>query len=166
MKTLFTAEQIKQRVHELGEQIGADYAGKELTAVCVLKGSCVFFSDLVRAIPTDVRFEFISVSSYADTASSGEVKLLHDLSCAAAGRDLLIVEDIIDTGATLCYLKKLLEARGPSSVKICALLDKPSKRTTPLQADYAGFTVPDVFVVGYGLDCNQKYRNLVDIKIL
>jgi len=163
MKILFSAEQIKSRVKILGEQISRDYKGKDLTAVCILKGSCIFFADLVREISSDVTvtLEFMSVASYGQEAvTSGEVKLLHDLSVPAEGRHILIVEDIIDTGITLSYLKKLLSARAPASLKICALLDKKQRRQTDLQADYVGFDCPDTFVAGYGLDYSQRHRNL------
>lgn len=164
---LVTREQIASRVKELGAEITKDYQGECVTLVCTLRGASVFFADLVREIDGDVIMDFISVSSYgAGTSSSGEVKMIKDLSEPIKGRHVIIVEDIIDTGITLSYLKKLLSARSPKSLKVCALLDKPSRRKVDFKGDYIGFEIPNEFVVGYGLDYNEKMRNLKDVCVL
>lgn len=164
---LVTREQIASRVKELGAEITRDYQGECVTLVCTLRGASVFFADLVREIDGDVIMDFISVSSYgAGTSSSGEVKMIKDLSEPIKGRHVIIVEDIIDTGITLSYLKKLLSARSPKSLKVCALLDKPSRRKVDFKGDYIGFEIPNEFVVGYGLDYNEKMRNLKDVCVL
>lgn len=164
---MYTRDQIQQRVHEIGAQITRDYAGEKLLLVGVLKGACLFLSDLARAIQLDCSFDFIAVSSYGSgKTSSGEVKLVKDVDTSLQGRNVIIVEDILDTGYTLTYLSKLLQAAQPKSLKIAALLDKPSRRIQPIQADYFGFKIPDEFVVGYGMDFNEQYRNLADICIL
>ena len=164
---LVTREQIAAAVDELGAKITEDYQGKELLLVGILKGSVVFFSDLMRAIDLPVKTEFMAVSSYgAATKTSGVVNLVKDLTVDITGMDVLIVEDIVDSGMTLSYLKKYLSTRGASSIKIATLLDKPERRRVDLKADYFCFTIPDEFVVGYGLDYAEKYRNLPDIGVL
>lgn len=161
LNIMITADQIRAKVAELAEQIGRDYEGKPLLVVGVLKGAWVFLADLVRALPYPVKVDFIKVSSYGNaTTSTGEVKFEMDFSMAVEGRDLLIVEDIVDTGVTLNYLKQNLTTRGPSSIRLCALLDKPERRKVDVTIDYRGFEIPDKFVVGYGLDCAENYRNL------
>lgn len=166
-KILFTEAQLKERVAQLGAQITADYAGKNLVMASVLRGSYIFMADLTRAIELPMAVDFMAVSSYGSgTVSSGQVEIRKDLSDPIEGKDLIIVEDILDSGNTLYYLKNVLEARHPASIRICTLLDKPDRRTKPISADYAGFTIPDAFVVGYGLDYDEKYRNLPYIGIL
>ena len=158
---------IQARIKEMAARIEKDYKGESVVMICILRGASVFFCDLVRELDLDVRFEFMSVSSYgAGTTSSGEVRIVKDINAPLAGRNVIIVEDIIDSGNTLSYLKRLLEQRNPKSLKICALLDKPSRRKVELRGDYVGFTVEDKFLVGYGLDYAEKYRNLKDIGIL
>ena len=166
-KILVSKEDIAKRVKELAAEINSDYAGKPLMVVCILRGATIFFADLFRELTGDVEVDFIAVSSYGSgVASSGEVKMLKDFSSPVAGKHLLIVEDIIDTGTTLVYLKKLLEARQPASIKLCALLDKPSRRKVELKGDYVGFEIPNEYVVGFGLDFNEKFRNLPDVCVL
>jgi len=166
MKVLLSHEQIQARVVEMGRQISADYAGREPHLVCVLKGACTFMTDLCRAMDVPLTLDYIAVSSYgATTKSSGEVKLIKDLDQGLDGRDLLVVEDIVDTGLTLNYLLKVLRARGPRSLKVASLLSKPSRRLVETPVDYTGFTIDDLFVVGYGLDYNERYRNLRDIVV-
>jgi hypoxanthine phosphoribosyltransferase len=166
MKVLLDHGAIRERIAELGRQIAADYADGDLHLVGVLKGACPFMADLSREINLPLTLDFIAVSSYgAATKSSGEVRLVKDLDQGLAGRDLLVVEDIVDTGLTLNYLLNLLRARGPRSIKVAALLSKPSRRLVPVQVDYVGFTIEDHFVVGFGLDYNERYRNLRDIVI-
>lgn len=159
---LVTEEQLKEKVAELGVQISRDYAGKELLLVSILKGAVVFMADLMRAISIPVKIDFMVVSSYGgtNTETTGLVKIVKDLDQDLTGKDVLIVEDILDSGVTLSHLVPMLELRHPSSVKICSILSKPSRRKVKLDADYLGFEVPDEFVVGYGLDYNEKYRNL------
>ena len=164
---LYSEEQLRQRVRELGAQITADYAGKEPVLASVLRGSYIFMADLTRAIDLSVTVDFMAVSSYgAGTKSSGQVEIKKDLSDSIEGRDLIIVEDILDSGNTLYYLMEILRARKPASIRICTLMDKPDRRTKPIVADYVGFTIPDAFVVGYGLDYDEKYRNLPYVGIL
>lgn len=164
---LYSEEQLRQRVKELGAQITADYAGKEPVLASVLRGSYIFMADLTRAIDLPVTVDFMAVSSYgAGTKSSGQVEIKKDLSDSIEGRDLIIVEDILDSGNTLFYLMEILKARKPDSIRICTLMDKPDRRTQPIVADYVGFTIPDAFVVGYGLDYDEKYRNLPYVGIL
>ncbi len=166
-RVLITKEQIALRVQELAQQINKDYAGKQYVLVCTLRGAVMFFSDLFRNLKGDVEADFIAVSSYgAGTNTSGEVKLVKDLSAPVTGKHIIIVEDIVDTGVTLSYLKKLLQARSPESVKICSLLDKPSRRKVNLTADYIGFEIENEYVVGYGLDFDQKMRNLPEVCVL
>jgi hypoxanthine phosphoribosyltransferase len=163
---LFTLEQIEVRVAELAEEISHDFAGESLLLVGVLKGAAVFLADLARAIELDATFDFISVASYKGTTSTGEVRLQKDLDESIEGRNVLLVEDILDTGLTLNYLYQLLLARNPRNLKVVALLDKPSRRTKPFKADYVGFEVANQFVVGYGMDHAERYRNLPDIRFL
>ena len=164
---LYSEEQLRERVQALGAQITADYAGKEPVLASVLRGSYIFMADLTRAIDLPVTVDFMAVSSYgAGTKSSGQVEIKKDLSDSIEGRDLIIVEDILDSGNTLFYLMEILKARKPASIRICTLMDKPDRRTQPIVADYVGFTIPDAFVVGYGLDYNEKYRNLPYVGIL
>jgi hypoxanthine phosphoribosyltransferase len=167
MKVLLSEEKIQARVREMGREISRDYAGREPHLVAVLKGACTFLTDLCRAMPDlPLTMDFIAVSSYgAATRSSGEVKLVKDLDQGLDGRDLLVVEDIVDTGLTLNYLLNVLRARGPRTLKVAALLSKPSRRLVETPLDYVGFTIDDEFVVGYGLDFNEKYRNLKDIVV-
>jgi hypoxanthine phosphoribosyltransferase len=166
MKVLLSHDEIQTRVAEMGKQISADYAGREPHLVGVLKGACTFMTDLCRAMDVPLTLDYIAVSSYgAATKTSGEVKLIKDLDQGLDGRDLLVVEDIVDTGLTLNYLLKVLRARGPRSLKVAALLSKPSRRLVETPVDYVGFTIDDLFVVGYGLDYNERYRNLRDIVV-
>lgn len=166
MKVLLSHDAIQARVQELGKQISADYAGREPHLVCVLKGACTFMTDLCRTMDVPLTLDYIAVSSYgATTKSSGEVKLIKDLDQGLDGRDLIVIEDIVDTGLTLNYLLKVLKARGPRSLKVASLLSKPSRRLVETPVDYVGFTIEDLFVVGYGLDYNERYRNLRDIMV-
>ena len=166
-RVLFTEQELKDRVAEIAARIDRDYAGKEPMLISVLRGSFIFMADLARAITLPCTVDFMAVSSYGSgTTSSGQVKITKDLSESIEGRDIIVVEDILDSGNTLSYLFQLLQARHPASVRLCTLLDKPSRRTKPITADYTGFTVDDLFVVGYGLDYAEKYRNLPYIGIL
>ena len=167
LKVLLSQQEIADKVCEIGKQITKDYEGKNLLMVSVLKGSVVFMADLMRAVDTPARIDFMSVSSYGSgTKTSGVVKIVKDLDMNLEGYDLLLVEDILDSGNTLSYLLQLLQARSPASVRLCTLLDKPSRRTKEVELHYSGFTIPDYFVVGYGLDYAEKYRNLPYIGIL
>lgn len=164
---LISREEIAAKVAELGRQISADYEGQDLLAICVLKGAIVFTADLLRQLTVDVTLDSISISSYGKaTRSSGVVRFLKDLDESVEGRHVLVIEDIIDTGLTLKYLAENLQSRKPKSLRICTLLDKPSRRQVELEPDYVGFTIPDGFVVGYGLDFAQRYRQLPDVGIL
>ena len=164
---LVSEEQLRAKVAELGAQISRDYAGKNLLLVSILKGAVVFIADLMRAVTIPCGIDFMVVSSYGSgTSSSGLVKIVKDLDQDLSGRDVLIVEDILDTGVTLSKLVPMLRLRNPSSVKICAILNKPSRRRADIQPDYEGFQVPDEFVVGYGLDYDEKYRNLPYVGVL
>ena len=164
---LYTEEELRSRVRELGSQITADYAGREPLLISVLRGSYIFMADLTRSINLNVTVDFLSVSSYgAGTVSSGQVEIKKDLSASIEGKDLIIVEDILDSGNTLFYLMDVLHARKPASVRLCTLMDKPERRAKPIKADYVGFTIPDAFIVGYGLDYNEKYRNLPYVGVL
>ena len=164
---LYTEEELRQRVKELGCQITADYAGREPLLISVLRGAYIFMADLTRAINLDVTVDFMSVSSYgAGTVSSGQVEIKKDLSASIEGKDLIVVEDILDSGNTLYYLLDVLRARKPASVRLCTLMDKPERRVKPIKADYVGFTIPDAFIVGYGLDYGEKYRNLPYVGVL
>jgi len=167
LETLITAEKIHNRISELGAEIGRDYAGKNPLLLGVLKGACVFMSDLIRAIDTKLAIEFMAISSYgSSTRTSGEVRIVKDLDTAIEGRDILIVEDIVDTGLTLTYLIGNLQSRGANSVKLVALLNKQDRRLRDVKIDYLGFEIPDAFVVGYGLDFAERYRNLPYIAVL
>ena len=164
---LFSEEALRQRVSELAAQIDRDYAGKEPLLISILRGSFVFMADLVRSITLPCTVDFMAVSSYGSgTVSSGQVKIVKDLSEPIEGKDILVVEDILDSGNTLSYLFKLLDARHPASIRLCTLLDKPERRTKPVAVQYTGFTIPDEFVVGYGLDYDEKYLNLPYIGVL
>lgn len=164
---LVTREEIKEAVEKLGAQITRDYQGRDLMVIGILKGAIVFYSDLIREIDLPLRTDFMAVSSYGSaTKSSGVVQLRKDLDRPVEGMDVLIVEDIVDSGMTLSYLKRVFEDRGATSVRIATLLDKPARRRVDLKADYFCFTIPDEFVVGYGLDYDEKYRNLPDIGVL
>lgn len=167
LEVFYSEEQLKAKVAELGAAITRDYQGKSPVLVSVLRGSYIFMADLTRSIDLPCTVDFMSVSSYgAGTTSSGQVKILKDLSEPIEGKDLIIVEDILDSGNTLFYLRDVLAARKPASIAICTLLDKPERRVKPIRADYSGFAVPDAFVVGYGLDYAEKYRNLPYIGVL
>ncbi len=167
-KILVTREEIAAKVKELGARIAEDYAGKSPVMVCILKGACVFFTDLIREIPLTLTTDFMAISSYGSaTKTTGVVRILKDLDKDILGKDVIIVEDIVDTGITLSYLMKILIQRGAASLRIAALLDKTARRKVPdLKVDYVCFDIPDAFVVGYGLDYDQRYRNLPDIGIL
>ena len=167
LKILVTEEELKQKVNELGAQISRDYEGKNLLLVSVLKGSVVFMADLMRAITIPAKIDFMAVSSYGSgTKTSGVVKIIKDLDLDLNGYDVLIVEDILDSGMTLKYITELLSSRGTNSIKIATLLDKPSRRKVPIKADYFCFDIPDEFVVGYGLDYDEKYRNYPAVGVL
>jgi hypoxanthine phosphoribosyltransferase len=167
LRVFLTSEQIQRRVRELGAQIDLDYPEGPLYLVAILKGACFFMADLARAMKTPARIDFMGISSYGrGKTSSGEVRLLKDLDMSIEGQHVLIVEDIVDSGVTLNYLVNLLQQRRPKSVKIAALLDKPDRRLRPVEVAYIGFQIPDEFVVGYGLDYAEDYRNLKDICVL
>ena len=165
---LVTEEQLQAKVAQLGARISQDYAGKDLLLVSILKGAVVFMADLMRAVTIPCSIDFMVVSSYGgtNTETTGLVKIVKDLDADLTGKDVLIVEDVLDTGVTLSNLVPMLKMRNPSSVKICAILDKPARRKTDIAADYRGFEVPDAFVVGYGLDYNERYRNLPYVGVL
>jgi len=161
IKVLIDEEKLQKRVDEIADQIQKEYKGREIILICILKGSIFFTVDLARRIKGDVKIEFIRVSSYNDgTESSGEIKMKLDLKDSIQGKDVIVIEDIIDTGRTLSYLIEYLKMKKPNSVKLCALLDKPDRRTINVTVDYTGFQIPDKFVVGYGLDFDERYRNL------
>jgi hypoxanthine phosphoribosyltransferase len=177
LKVLISRQDIATRVAELGAQITKDFAGHSIILVGVLKGAAIFLSDLARQIDLDATFDFIGVSSYGNRPSptqelksgwdsTGEVKLTKDVDQTMKDRNIIVVEDILDTGLTMTYLRKMLLARQPRSLRVAALLDKPSRRKLPLEGDYIGFKIPDEFVVGYGLDYAEKYRNLADICVV
>ncbi len=166
-RVFFSADEIAARVRELGAQITADYDGKNPLFVGVLKGSFVFMADLMRAVGTYCDIDFMAVSSYGSgTTTTGAVKINKDLSYDVEGRNIILIEDILDSGVTLSYLKKYIEARKPASVSICTLLDKPARRRADITPDYVGFQCPDAFIVGYGLDYAERYRNLPYIGVL
>ena len=166
-RVFFSGEELQTRVRELGEQITHDYEGKSPLFVGVLKGSFVFMADLMRAVDCYCDIDFMAVSSYGSgTTTTGAVKIIKDLTYNVEGRDIILIEDILDSGVTLSYLKKYIEARKPSSVRICTLLDKPARRKADIDADYVGFECPDAFIVGYGLDYAERYRNLPYIGVL
>lgn len=166
IKTLLTREQVEKRIKELAKEIEKDYRGKELLVIGLLKGSIMFMSDLIKEMDLPVMIDFMSASSYSGTMSTGVINISKDTDISVKDRDVLIVEDIIDTGLTLSHVRKLLEERGTKSLKICTLLDKPSRRTVEIKGDYTGFEIPDEFVVGYGLDYDQHHRNLPYIGIV
>ena len=167
LRVLLSAEQIQARVREMGAEIDRDYPDGNLHLVCILKGACFFLADLARALHRDAYVDFMGISSYGKGKStSGEVKVTKDLDISVEGEDLLIVEDIVDSGVTLNYLVHLLEQRRPRSIRIAALLDKPDRRQRPVDVAYVGFHIPDEFVVGYGLDYAERYRNLRDVCVL
>ena len=167
-EVLLSEDQIRAKVSELGQRIAADYAGREITLVSVLKGSLPFMADLMRQIDLPLRIDLMEVSSYGGTAieSSGLVRILKDLSAPIDDRHVLLVEDIIDTGLTLNYLLRYLRGKNPQSIKVCSLLDKPARRLVEIPLDYVGFEIPDAFVVGYGLDYGEVYRNLRFVGVL
>lgn len=163
-KVLYSKEQIARRIAEIGAQITRDYEGKDLLLVGILKGAVVFFADLMRSIDLPLGIDFMALTSYgASSTTSGVVRILKDLDKPCKDKHVVVVEDIVDTGLTLKYLTDTLKVREPASVRICCLLDKPSRRKADIRADYVGFEVPDVFVIGYGLDYAEKYRNLPDV---
>jgi hypoxanthine phosphoribosyltransferase len=165
-RVLFSEDDIKAMVQKVAAQLNEDYAGRKPVLVILLKGSVVFAADLMRALVIDCEIDFMKVSSYAGTQSTGVINIVSDLRCDIAGRNVIIVEDIIDTGSTLKKLKGLLESRNPASLKICTLLDKPTGRKTDISADYIGGEVGNEFIVGYGLDFDEKYRNLPYIGVM
>ena len=166
-KPLITQKAIEKRIRELGAKITADYEGKDLLLICLLKGAYTFFADLVRNIQLPIMVDFMMVSSYGDrSASSGSISIIQDLSSSIEGKDVLLVEDIIDSGLTLEYIYERLQARRPNSLKLCVLLDKAERRKHEVPMEYIGFTVPNKFIIGYGLDYQDKYRNLPYIAIL
>ncbi len=167
ISVLLTEEEVDRKIQEIGEQISKDYAGEQVHLVCVLRGGAFFMCELAKRITVPVSLDFMSVSSYGgDTKSSGVVKIVKDLDDSLAGKHVIVVEDIVDSGRTLSYLLEMLKDRGPKSMKLCTLLDKPDRRVVDVQVDYTGFQIPDEFVVGYGLDYDQKYRNLPYIGIV
>lgn len=161
IRVMIPEEEVVARIEELGKQISEEFAGEEVHLICILKGSVMFMSDLAKRITVPVTMDFMKVSSYGDgTQSSGRVKISKDLDETIEGKNVIVIEDIIDTGRTLAYLLEVLKLRNPKSLKLCTLLDKPDRRVTEVAVDYVGFQIPDEFVVGYGLDYAQKYRNL------
>ena len=167
VRVMISETEVTKRIEEMGRQISEDYAGKQIHLICILKGGVFFMCELAKRISVPVSMDFMSVSSYGDgTASSGVVRLVKDLDESLEGKDVLVVEDIIDSGRTLYYLLDVLKKRRPSSMKLCTLLDKPDRRVRDVKVDYVGFEIPDEFVVGYGLDYAQKYRNLPYIGIV
>lgn len=166
-RILFTEEQIKARVEELGKQISADFKGEDIVVIGLLKGCFMFIADLMRAINTNVAVDFMVVSSYGSgVVSSGEIKVRKDYSIDIEGKNVLVIDDILDTGRTLAFVKDYLIVKSPKTIKLCTLLDKPERKTSKVEVDYVGFSVPDEFVVGYGLDYDEKYRNLPFIGVL
>ncbi len=167
LRVLITRQQIAAKVAELGARITTDFAGESVLLIGVLKGATIFLADLARQIKLDVSFDFIAVSSYGNAKQqSGEVRLVKDVDHSVEGKNIILVEDILDTGLTLTYIRNLLQAHRPKALKIAALLDKVSRRTEDIQGDYVGFQIPDEFVVGYGLDFAEHYRNLPDVCVL
>lgn len=167
LKVFISQEQIEKRLCELAKEIEKDYEGKEITVICVMTGACFFAVNLTLKIKNSIKYEFIRLSSYEDkTESSGQVKVINNLKNSVEGKDVLIIEDIIDTGRTMDFLMKYLEKEKAKSIKVCVLTDKPERRVVDINADYVGFTVPDKFIVGYGLDFDNKYRNLPYIACL
>ena len=167
IRVMLSEKEVDTRIQQIGEEISRDYAGRQVHLVCVLKGGSFFMCELAKRITVPVSFDFMSVSSYGgDTKSSGVVRIVKDLDEPLSGKDVIVVEDIIDSGRTLSYLLELLGQRGPNSMKICTLLDKPDRRVVDVKVDYTGFEIPDEFVVGYGLDYDQRYRNLPYIGVV
>lgn len=167
IRTLLTEEEVDAKIQEIGEQISKDYAGRQVHLVCVLKGGAFFMCELAKRITLPVSMDFMSVSSYgSETKSSGIVKIVKDLDEPLKDKEVIIVEDIVDSGRTLSYLLEMLRDRGPKSLALCTLLDKPERRVTDVKVDYTGFQIPDEFVVGYGLDYDQRYRNLPYIGVV
>lgn len=167
LEVLFSRDQIRHRVAEIGRQIDRDFAGEKVVLVGVLKGAAIFLADLARSISVDNTFDFVAVSSYGKgNHSSGAVKLIKDLDEPIEGKNVIIIEDILDTGLTLNFLRGLLEQHQPKTLRIAALLDKPSRRVEKIDADYVGFTIPNQFVIGYGMDFAERYRNLPDICLM
>lgn len=167
VRVMIPEEEVTKRIADIGRQISEDYAGRQVHMICVLKGGVFFMCELAKHITVPVSMDFMSVSSYGDgTSSSGIVKIVKDLDESLEGKDVIVVEDIIDSGRTLSYLLEVLKNRKPSSMKLCTLLDKPSRRVREVSVDYTGYQIPDEFVVGYGLDYAQKYRNLPYIGIV
>lgn len=167
VEIMLTEEEVDKRISEIGEKISRDYAGKTVHLICVLKGGSFFMTELAKRITVPVTLDFMSVSSYGgSTKSSGVVRIVKDLDEPLENKDVLVVEDIVDSGRTLSYLLDMLRDRGPSSVKLCTLLDKPDRRVVDVNVDYTGFQIPDEFVVGYGLDYDQRYRNLPYIGVV
>jgi len=167
VRVLLSEEKVDARIKAIGEEISKDYAGKRVHLVCVLKGGSFFMCELAKRITVPVSLDFMSVSSYgSDTKSSGVVRIIKDLDESLKDKDVIVVEDIVDSGRTLSYLLEMLRDRGPASLRLCTLLDKPDRRVIPVDVDYTGFEIPDQFVVGYGLDYNQRYRNLPYIGIV
>lgn len=167
VNVLLTEEEVDARIKAIGEQISRDYAGKSVHLICVLKGGSFFLCELAKRITVPVSLDFMSVSSYgSETKSSGVVKIVKDLDEPIKGKDVIVVEDIVDSGRTLSYLMEMLKDRGPESMRLCTLLDKPERRVVDVKVDYTGFQIPDEFVVGYGLDYDQRYRNLPYIGVV
>ncbi len=167
IKVLLSEEEVDAKIKEIGEQISKDYAGKQVHLVCVLKGGSFFMCELAKRISVPVSLDFMSVSSYgSDTKSSGVVRIVKDLDEPLKGKNVIVIEDIVDSGRTLSYLLEMLKDRGPESLRLCTLLDKPDRRVVDVNVDYTGFQIPDEFVVGYGLDYDQRYRNLPYIGIV
>ena len=167
VKVLLTEEEVDARIQAIGDQISRDYEGRQVHLVCVLKGGSFFMCELAKRIRVPVSLDFMSVSSYgSETKSSGVVKIVKDLDETLAGKDVIVVEDIVDSGRTLSYLMEMLKDRKPASLRLCTLLDKPERRVVDVHVDYTGFEIPDEFVVGYGLDYDQKYRNLPYIGVV
>ena len=167
VRVMISEAEVTKRIEEMGRQISEDYAGKQIHLICILKGGVFFMCELAKRISVPVSLDFMSVSSYgAQTESSGVVRIVKDLDTSIEGHNVLVVEDIIDTGRTLAYLLDNLKQRNPRSLKLCALLDKPERRVTEVAVDYSGFQIPDEFVVGYGMDYDQKYRNLPYIGVV
>jgi hypoxanthine phosphoribosyltransferase len=166
MEVLFTKDQIAARVHAVGQQISADYVGQSIVLIGVLKGAAIFLADLARSIQVDNTFDFVAVSSYGRArVSSGAVKLIKDIDNPIEGKHVILVEDILDTGLTLSYLRGLMLQHKPASLKIATCLDKPERRLVPIEADYVGFSIPNQFVIGYGMDYAERYRGVDDIRI-
>ena len=167
VRVMLSEEEVDKRIQEIGDQISKDFAGKEVHLVCVLRGGSFFMCELAKRITVPVTLDFMSVSSYgSETKSSGVVKIVKDLDDALADKNVIVVEDVVDSGRTLSYLLEMLRKRGPKELKLCTLLDKPERRVVDVDVDYTGFSIPDEFVVGYGLDYDQRYRNLPYIGVV